>query len=463
MGFGGYSANGGFDEGTTRRAELARRYPRKPKKTVFSTDQTIHVWAQQTQSYGSNAKASVFFEGPTLYSYGRHFVMARFATPDIVLINEDTFSTTTSGHIHRARYAVDHKTIFHVKYPEAADAATHQKNLDAFKKQALDFVDAAKNPRYAGHNRTAAARRAQRLVKIATDYQKAFFPRRRKAPFSIPDLTPHINAAEKSEALKNVRAARVRFTLAISLHMKQVCARQLLEAAHKARVLGVEITPPLNVVSILKTYFYARKCAAQLEGLGVVNGSCRQYAEHIQATAVGAYGGDFREIELFRAGTYRPRSYRALEHFISTQKTEAELLASEAEYEASRREYEARNAERRRLAAASDAEKIGAWRRGVYVPQFNGHAYPCMLRVDGADIVTSWGAEFPAEHARKAWPLIRAVYQSGKAWKTNGHKIPLGLFKVDSIDENGTLRAGCHTLTKAEVENCARLLGLTVA
>jgi hypothetical protein len=462
MGFGGYAQNGGFDEGTKRRGELARKYPNKPKRTVFSSSMVVHVWAQQSQTYGTNAKASLFFDGATLYSYGRHYVLARFATSDVVLINDETSSYTTSEHKYAARRAVDGKRIFSVKYPEAADAEAHQKNLDWFADTAADSVSIAENPRYAGQNRTAAARRARHILSEALAYQKAFFPRRRKAPFVIPDLTPYIDAAAKADAAREFRRASRAFESADHIREKRYAAKTLLVAAYEARKIGAVIDFP-NPLSVLKTFLYARRAENQLESLigdSRPYGGIHCFADHAQVTAVGnAYGGDFRRTRRYTTGEYRPRSYSALDSFISELRTEADLLAQEARIAESRREYEARRDEQRRLAALSDAEKIEAWRRGADV-RISGHAYPCMLRIDGANVETSWGAEFPAEHARKAWPLIRAVYTSGKAWWTNGHKIPLGHFQVDSIDADGTLRAGCHTLSKSEVEHCAALLGL---
>ena len=81
-------------------------------------------------------------------------------------------------------------------------------------------------------------------------------------------------------------------------------------------------------------------------------------------------------------------------------------------------------------------------------------------------IVTSQGAECPLDHAIKALRFwIKSNYQerdtlTGSArytqrwtpYHTNGHKIPLGIFTLDSIDESGTVKAGCHTFTAAEIQ-----------
>lgn len=81
-------------------------------KSIFTTDQAIHVWAQRTQSYGQNAKRSVYFERDVLYSYGSHWIMAQFAENDrgevaaIVNATHYTDGTTTNGHTSQARRAI---------------------------------------------------------------------------------------------------------------------------------------------------------------------------------------------------------------------------------------------------------------------------------------------------------------------------------------------------------------------
>lgn len=87
-------------------------------KTVFDNGMTAHVWAQATQSYGrSNNNGNVYFEGPTLFSYGPHFVtgfLIPTATPAdyfggcdiaLTLITGDSYSVSTSGHVSDARAA----------------------------------------------------------------------------------------------------------------------------------------------------------------------------------------------------------------------------------------------------------------------------------------------------------------------------------------------------------------------
>lgn len=75
-------------------------------------------------------------------------------------------------------------------------------------------------------------------------------------------------------------------------------------------------------------------------------------------------------------------------------------------------------------------------------------------------VVTSQGAECPLDHVVKAlrfWEGKKIYGDSGlvfsfEPYHTNGHKIPLGHFTLDSIDEAGTVKAGCHTFSAKEIQ-----------
>lgn len=76
-------------------------------KTVFSSNNELaHIWASNTQ-YEGRAN-SIFFEDGTIYSYGRHFPVARFL-PDhdnIILFTLRDYSNTTAKHKSIIRSAI---------------------------------------------------------------------------------------------------------------------------------------------------------------------------------------------------------------------------------------------------------------------------------------------------------------------------------------------------------------------
>lgn len=102
-------------------------------KQVFSNSEVPHIWAQQKQDYGRGS--NIFFEGPTIYSYGRHFPMATIAGDDVFFTTR-SYSVSTGKHLSKTRSAISHKNIIWVhevpvgKYLDN----THERNIEYWKK-----------------------------------------------------------------------------------------------------------------------------------------------------------------------------------------------------------------------------------------------------------------------------------------------------------------------------------------
>ena len=69
---------------------------------VYLNHEIPHLWAHQSQDEARNSTGSFYFEGPTIYSYGSHFPIARHVTNErgerAVLFTTAHHSVTTSGH-----------------------------------------------------------------------------------------------------------------------------------------------------------------------------------------------------------------------------------------------------------------------------------------------------------------------------------------------------------------------------
>lgn len=73
------------------------------KKVLSNHNEVCHYWANKIQSEG--LASNMFFEGPSIYSYGHHFEIARFVKPDVIIFTSRGYSVSTSKHItytHRA-------------------------------------------------------------------------------------------------------------------------------------------------------------------------------------------------------------------------------------------------------------------------------------------------------------------------------------------------------------------------
>lgn len=114
--------------------------------------------------------------------------------------------------------------------------------------------------------------------------------------------------------------------------------------------------------------------------------------------------------------------------------------------------------------AAAAQVKLTEWCGDPEVKYAEGKVYlrivPSGLADDDRVIATTLGATISLDHAIRALPLIRRCQVNGEAWETNGHTVHLGHFKIDRIDRDGTVYAGCHTVTFDEIARIARQLGL---
>jgi hypothetical protein len=103
-------------------------------KTVFPTNEVAHVWANQLQDNARNSGGNFYFEGKTIYSYGRHFPIAVLTGGNnhYCLFTTRSYSTTTSKHIHEVRSAASHKEIIYCLNPDEAARNIHERNIKQF-------------------------------------------------------------------------------------------------------------------------------------------------------------------------------------------------------------------------------------------------------------------------------------------------------------------------------------------
>jgi len=111
-------------------------------------DEVAHVWAQQLQHEGR--ASNVFFYGKTIYSYGEHFPLAKFEKKNVVLMNSNTYSVSTSKHQSIVLRALDLDTVkvFHVPFPGSQrEKPYHFGNVQSYHKEFERFLDKASRAR----------------------------------------------------------------------------------------------------------------------------------------------------------------------------------------------------------------------------------------------------------------------------------------------------------------------------
>jgi len=121
-------------------------------------------WAQQTGK--CQRGFNVWYEGDTIYSYGRHFAMGRIVN-GVALLTTRRYSVSTEkhkGHAWRACYN-EGKRIYHVPDVTARAIWAHRENHASFETRALESEAKAKRARKYGPSYLAIARELREQAK----------------------------------------------------------------------------------------------------------------------------------------------------------------------------------------------------------------------------------------------------------------------------------------------------------
>ena len=135
-------------------------------KTVFAGKEVAHIWAKQSQSEGRNSGSSMFFEGKDIFSYGRHFCMARLMPNNVVLITNRGYSNTTAKHLSWTRYAVNHMERIYCAYPNGSVLD----NLESIKNRLKSEFDTLNNSRVRPNTKNAAKISIQGIIEQSLRY-----------------------------------------------------------------------------------------------------------------------------------------------------------------------------------------------------------------------------------------------------------------------------------------------------
>lgn len=117
-----------------------------------------------------------------------------------------------------------------------------------------------------------------------------------------------------------------------------------------------------------------------------------------------------------------------------------------------------RDEEAARFRALSHTERLAEWVAGNgYACGVRSNDGSALLRIKGNTVETSQGVSVPLEDARRAYRAVEHCHNTGTGWESNGETLPVGVFKVDRIDSQGNVWAGCHFIAWDVVEAFGRL------
>ena len=172
------------------------------RRVLKNHDEVCHVWAQQTQSEGR--AGNIFFRDKSIYSYGRHFEMARFIDDETVFITPRRYSVSTTNHLSLVRQAVRHKTVFTVP-----DFTYHPDNVRYLIDKARDHFDKAKRARkYADWPMQAARTTVESIRAYITKFQVQV-PESHVELWQALHTDTYLNGEVQAALLAKARAAQV--------------------------------------------------------------------------------------------------------------------------------------------------------------------------------------------------------------------------------------------------------------
>jgi len=145
---------------------------------------------------------------------------------------------------------------------------------------------------------------------------------------------------------------------------------------------------------------------------------------------------------------WKKRGYKG---FFITDDTK-DMLRVTAEKSVKYHAESAAREEKQRLARIeANRENLVKWLDGenVYIRSWDTDGVYLRLvpRADGPIIQTTMGAEIPEGHGQRIWAFIQMLRERGETYQHNRHTQHVGQFRVDSIDEEYTLHAGCHHIS----------------
>lgn len=170
-------------------------------RTVMPSREVAHVWASQQQAHPRNGKGTVYFEGPTIYSYGDHWPLASFLRPDLVILNDDSYGISTSRHASYTRQALPHH-IQTIAVPDCdalraflrdpKDPAPLLASLDRLIGRTLDSARKRIKPQLFHSDINRARGYAALYTRVAALFERPAY----QLPDYVPELGPYLRAGD---------------------------------------------------------------------------------------------------------------------------------------------------------------------------------------------------------------------------------------------------------------------------
>lgn len=415
-------------------------------RTVFSSmEEVAHIWAHRLQDEARSG--NIFVDGESIYSYGYHFEIARWVLPlnspeRMVIYNTETRSNSTSRHQSLVRTALDNDTVI-LRVPDKGymfdtcendDGSVHLTSSGFDSLAHLFMYDAGRILDYAHKQKRART----------TDYRY------------------HIMSV-----INNMRIAFSSFRLYEKRTFQVVAVAPLLDYIN-------EDNPKYNAWSYPTMFPYLYGMDGTSSSYSPYVGKCIKEGQRLAVKRnvwvvnalrdLGVF--DYSEELGFSVELTRDLLTEIIERLLSEEGEVVEDLKSRLQ------KLEKKNAkEKKRLeeiAMRQRAEKVAEWRAGSRIHSSDLRDLPyVILRLierDGQQLVeTSKGIRLTIDECKRLWGFWKSIVKKGVEFRhelvldANGHK-----WTVNSVDDKGTLKAGCHIIEFSEGLEMAKKLNFDI-
>lgn len=177
-------------------------------KTVFNNRELAHVWARNTQPTGR--ASNFFFDGDKIYSYGRHFCIARRLPSGVIAVTQRDYSNSTARHKAYVRQAISHCRKVYCHNPDNSASSNRLHAMGTIE----DKLREAQAPRKRDATRDRLRCEAAYCAQMFNEYLEALPADERGDAEPIPQNFADVQAAidaetERKEAARKREAAQV--------------------------------------------------------------------------------------------------------------------------------------------------------------------------------------------------------------------------------------------------------------
>lgn len=220
-------------------------------KTVFTSNEIAHVWAHKLAPYGKSPSA-MRFDGPSFWSYGTEIArLCEHKGKQWVLLNDTSYSVTTSGHQSNVRGSIPHETprfyLGSIGRGCSLDRLDNGKTL--FEYQIKLATDAKARADKA--NRVNKVKHLARVSECLAEAQRIadFFGLRRKVDTKAIDRHAAKIAAEQKRQAKAAKEAQARYEREQAENVTKWLAGEPVSFPYGVQRVYLRLKPQMDVSS----------------------------------------------------------------------------------------------------------------------------------------------------------------------------------------------------------------------